>query len=117
MKLFKKNERQIKANSMLNTFRKIGGETKNVGEFKKWKELYDGSRISVSINVYEIRYEGETMYLLEDTLGRVCAEIQKDKKEIMDWLNAHGYKTVHKFYIEDCGMTEETWKIWNSEEE
>lgn len=117
MELFKKSERQIKASSMLKTFRTIGGTTKSIGEYMKWKDLSDGSRLSVSISVYEIKYEGQTMYLLEDSLGRVAAPVQENKAEIMDWLKAHGYKTEHKFYTEDYGMTEETWRAWNSEEQ
>lgn len=117
MELIKKSERGLKASLMLKTFRSMGGKTKQVGEFKKWKELPDG-RISVSMNVYEIEGVDEMKcYLLEDTLGRVCAPLTYDKAEVLGWLKEHGYKTVHDFYIQDCGMTEETWKVWNSEEE
>lgn len=38
MKLFKKSERQIKASSMLKTFRTIGGTTKSISFIQKIME-------------------------------------------------------------------------------
>ena len=95
----------------------MNAKVREVGEFKKWKELWNGDRISVTITVYEIKNELKTVYLLEDTLGRLCADLQENKAEVMEWLKDKGYKTAHKFYTEECGMSEETWKAWNSEEE
>lgn len=122
LELLKRSERTIKVKSFLSTMRAIGNKTREIEEFKKWKELSDGSRITMSITVFEIAVDQSKfggngiakVYCMEDTLGM---EMQKsftnDLNEIKRWLKEKGYKTVKRFYIEDCGMTEETWEEWN----
>lgn len=119
MELIKRKDRALKAALVLRTFRSMGGTVKNLGTFMKWMELSNGGRLSAKIMIYELKggASDKTMYLLEDPLGYVLAPLQENKKEVMDWLRDHNYKTEHKFYIEDCGMTEELWKAWNTGEE
>ena len=112
MKLFKKSERGLKVADMLHTFRECGYTTRHIGEWCRWKEIEYG-RIQVKINVYEIKNPQKTAYMVGDTLGRVAAQLTEDKQDVMNWLAEHGYKTDKQWYIEDCGMDEDTWNEWN----
>ena len=114
MKLFKKNERSLNASHMRATFRKCGYTVIKVGTYCKWKDLPDGGRLQVELTIYRLECPGgQTCYMVEDALGRVATELQIDKAEVMDWLEEHGYKTEKRWYLEDYGMSEETWAEWN----
>lgn len=113
MKLYKKAERNLKVSATLKAFREIGYKTRHVGEWDRWKELSDGGRLQVKIDVYEVKNDIMTCYMLGDTLGRVAAQLTEDKADVMAWLQEHGYKTCKRWHIEDAGMTEELWNEWN----
>lgn len=113
MKLYAKENRMVQASDMLNAMREAGYETKHIGEWDRWKELRVGGRLQVKIDVYEIKNEMMTAYLVSDTLGKVAAPLTEDKQEIMDWLKEKGYKTDKQWYLEDYGMDEEAWEEWN----
>lgn len=115
MKLYKKSERHMRAESCLEGFRKFGMTTASIGRWKKWKELRDGGRVSVHIDVFELKDKNQVQgYLIGDTLGKVAAPIVLDKQEVLDWLKDKGYKTEKQWYLEDNGMDEETWDEWNN---
>ena len=112
MKLFKKSERTIRTDVYLANMRKIGFKTKLVGEYKKWKELRDGGRVSLTMNVYKLENEDMICYLISDTFGMNASPLTEEIVDINDWIKAHGYKPVKDFYLDD-GMDEETWAEWN----
>ena len=117
MKLYKKAERTIKVGKLLGTFRECDWETKNLGRWCKWKELKnDSGRLQVKFDVFEIKKDDITVYLMSDSLDRVAAPTTADKKEVIDWLKEHGYKPEKQWYLEDYGMDEETWNAWNNAE-
>lgn len=116
MKLFKKSERFMDAAGTRKALRETGYTVKEIGEFCKWKEIEKG-RMQVSLTIWEAKGNGSTFYMVEDTIGRVAAQFNPDKADVMNWLKDHGYKPVKQWYIEDTGMTEETWNIWNGKEE
>ena len=113
MELFKKSERIIKTSVLIKSMKANGAEFENLGEFMKWKELADGSRLSVSMTLYQVKANSNKCYFFSDSLGRMASPMVVDRKEAVDWLKNHGYKTTHDFYIEDYGMSEETWKEWS----
>ena len=116
MKLYKKSERIFKLHDVLKGASAIGYHTHRVGEYRRWKELPDGSRLSVKIDVFFIKNLADPTikgYVLGDTFGRLAAPIVPNKEEVMQWLKDHEYKTDKQFYMEDCGMTLETWNQWN----
>ena len=113
MKLYKKADRKLNVANMLKAFKDCGFRSKHIGEWDKWKDLYDGGRLQVKIDVYEIKNEDVTSYMIGDTLGRVAAPLVSDKEEVMDWLKEHGYKRDKQWYMEDYGMDESTWNYWN----
>jgi hypothetical protein len=120
LEILKKSERKMNASEMLSVFRKCGWQTKGLGRYMKWKDLPDGSRLSVHIDVYQITDNTEkhlTSYVMADTLGRFMHNLTLDKTEIFNWLKEKGYKPEKKWWLEDGGMTEEVWNAWNSNEE
>ena len=120
LEILKKSERKMNASEMLSVFRKCGWQTKGLGRYMKWKDLPDGSRLSVHIDVYQITDNTEkhlTSYVMADTLGRFMHSLTLDKTEIFNWLKEKGYKPEKKWWLEDGGMTEEVWNAWNSNEE
>ncbi len=117
MKLFKKAERVLKVNNAIAAFKGNGFTVKEVGTWCKWKDLGDYGLLQVKMDVYEVKNDTMTFYIIGDSLDRVAAPVIENKKEIMDWLKEHGYKTEKKWYMEDYGMDESTWNYWNGLEE
>lgn len=113
MKLYKKSERILKVSATLKAFKEIGYKTRHIGEWDRWKELSNGGRMQVKIDVYEVKNDTMTCYMLGDTLGRVAAQLTEDKADVMAWLQEHGYKTCKRWHIEEAGMSEELWNVWN----
>lgn len=117
MTLTKKSDRALKTAEFLRICRSTGMETSNLGEFRKWKELRDGSRLSVSLTLYRISAVGNVAYFFSDSLGRVACPLCPDLAEMKNFLHDKGYKTDRDFYIEDYGMTAEAYAAWNAESE
>lgn len=117
MKLYKKDERKLQTAHIIKSFKSTGFTVKNLGTWCKWKDLGDYGKLQVKMTVYEIKNDDITGYIVSDSLGRVAAPVVPDKKEVLDWLVEHGYKTEKKWYIEDYGMTESDWNYWNGLEE
>ena len=122
LQLLKRKERVLKVSTFLQTMRQMQAETKEIGEYTKWKELSDGSRLSVSVTVYKVtvdtrKFGGDKInvcYSMKDSLGFEMQKVlTEDLEEIKTWLKEKGYKTTKQFYLEDCGMNEETWEEWN----
>lgn len=123
MNLLKKSERMLKAQDIIKTYKTLGMTHSNLGTYCKWKELSIGGQLQVSLTIHKfsgnpvLTNGAEAIYFLEDALGRVACQIISDKQEVMSWLKEHGYKTEKRWYIEDYGISEETWKAWNAGEE
>ena len=118
MNLTKKADRILNASSAIKTYKRLGMTHKNLGEFCKWKDLRDGGRMQVKMIVHQMSGDkeligAERIWFLEDSLGRVACQMQTDKAEVTNWLKEHGYKPVKQWYMEDYGMSEETWNEWN----
>ena len=115
MTLYKKSDRVLKTAEVIRGLKAIGCTFKELGEYSKWKEVQDG-RLQVTITIYELHKPDDTnnYYIVSDALGRLAADVQNDKAEVFDWLRTHGYKTTHDWYIEDYGMSENTWREWNN---
>lgn len=117
MTLLKKSDRVLKTAAFIKAIRSVGGDVKNLGEFRKWKELSDGSRLSVSLTLYRVSANGKTGYFFSDSLDRVANTVCPDLTEMKNFLCDKGYKTDRDWYIEDYGMDAETYAAWNAESE
>ena len=121
MKYFKRSERIMKAIAFNAGVKSVGGTVKEVAEYSKWHEFQDeyraGSRIQVKMRIVKVdlgKVNGNVGYYLKDDMGMVASDVVLDINDIKCWLVDHGYKTVHDWYIQDCGMSEETWHAWNT---
>ncbi len=114
----KSADRLIKTQIFINSV-KTGApqiQFKTIDRFIKWKELDGGSKISVKFDL--IRFYNPdnkaTAYILSDSFDRLACIAHPDLEEIHAWLIEHGYKAEKDFYIQDYGMSEETWNEWNT---
>ena len=113
MKLMKKAERTTRIWAMKKTAEKLGHKTTNLGEYCKWKNLSDGGRLQVKLNVWRFDMGAMKFYVVSDTLDKVATGYIENLGEITTWLSEHGYKPVEQWYKEDYGMDDETWEEWN----
>lgn len=119
MEYIKRKDRVLKSSGFAAGVKAVGGTVRTIGEYSKWHELRDGSgRIQVTLDIVEVYIPSADVkkaYYLRDTFGYMASIVCGDLKEVKQWLTDHGYKTIKQWYIEDNGMSEETWKIWNGE--
>ena len=121
MKYIKRSERLLKASAFNVGLKSAGAVVKEVAEYSKWHELQNGinagSRIQVKMFIMKAdvsKVSGVIGYYLKDDMGMIASGVVTDINDIKCWLVDHGYKTVHDWYIQDCGMSEETWNEWNT---
>lgn len=117
MKYFKRSERIMKAMAFNAGIKSVGGAVKEVAEYSKWHEQDADSRIQVKMFVMKVdlgKVNGNVGYYLKDGMGMVASDVVLDINDIKCWLVDHGYKTVHDWYVQDYGMSEETWHEWNT---
>ena len=121
MKYIKRSERILKAAAFNAGLKSVGGVVKEVAEYSKWHELQNGinagSRIQFKMFIMEAdlsKIGGSVGYYLKDDMGMVASDVVANVNDVKDWLVGHSYKTVHDWYIQDCGMSEETWREWNA---
>ena len=121
MNYIKRSERIMEAASFNAVMKAIGGAVKEVAEYSKWHELQNGehagSRVPDKMFIMKVdmsKVSGVVGYYLKDNMGMVAAYIATDINDIKRWLIDHSYKTAHDWYIQDCGMSEETWREWNT---
>lgn len=113
MKYIKRNERFIKASTMFKTIADNGGSTKEIAEYSKWHNINEVSRIQVTLRIIKMEANGNIGYILEDNLGMLASYPTQDLTEMKGFLLNHGFKPIKDWYIQDCGMSDETWKEWN----
>lgn len=120
MKYIKRSERILKATAFNVGLKLAGGVVREIAEYSKWHELqngeYAGCRTQVKMFIVKAdmsKVSGIVGYFLKDSMGMVASDIVTDINDIKHWLDDHGYKTIHDWYVQDCGMSEETWKEWN----
>lgn len=120
MKYIKRSERILKATAFNTGLKSIGIVVKEVAEYSKWHELqsgeHAGNRVQIKMLIVKVdmsKVNGSIGYYLKDSMGMVASDIVTDINDIKRWLDDHGYKTIHDWYVQDYGMDEETWKEWN----
>lgn len=112
MVLIKKCDRK-KASIYIKAFKEVGIKVKKLQEYRKWKNLSDGGRMTVKMDLYEVNDGVGKVYFLSDTLNRKATKYIENVEEIYSWLEEKGYKKEKQFYLEDYGMDLETWNEWN----
>lgn len=118
IEIIKMKDRTLDASLAFKAMRDCGWKTKHIGEFDKWKDSCNGVRRQAKVDLYEIiTTDSKKAYVLVDTFGKVMHSLNPDKQEVMNWLKDNGYKKDKDWYIEDCGMTEDTWNKWNQAED
>ena len=120
MKYIKRSERILEAAAFNVGLKSIGGVVREIAEYSKWHELqsgeHTGSKVQIKMFIVKVdisKVNGSIGYYLKDSMGMVASDIVTDINDIKHWLDDHGYKTIHDWYVQDCGMSEETWKEWN----
>lgn len=113
MQYIKRADRCIKAAAMFKPLRDAGGTVSEVAEYSKWRNLSDGSRIQVTLTIIKMTHLDNTAYILKDNLGMLASYPTQDLVEMRSFLVDKGFKPIKDWYIQDCGMTEETWNAWN----
>lgn len=112
--IIKKAERFCKVSSFTKVIKDAGGSVKEVAEYSKWHNLRDGkSRIQLKMTIVKMVNGENVGYILEDNLGYLASYPAKDIEELKSLLKEDGYKPIKEWYLQDCGMTEETWNAWN----
>ena len=97
----------------IKSLKEAGLSVKRFPQLHKMVEKADYS-IEYAYNTYEVSTElgRKTAIAFLDGLNRL--QYQADNaKELMKFLADKGYKTSKKFYMEDLGMSEESWNEWN----
>ena len=112
MKYIKRKERFMKASAMFKIIIDNGGSVSEVDEYSKWHELPNG-RIQVTLKIMKMDANGNTGFILEDGLGMIASYASNDMHEMENFLVGHGFKRIKDWYIQDCGMSVETWNEWN----
>lgn len=111
----------MKGSTFANAIKLSSGKPVNeLGLYCKWSAMHNDEqglwKRQMKAAVMQGELDGEKAYWLVIDRMVACA-VTRDLNEINEWLAAHGWKTEHKWYIEDNGMTEETWQMWNNGEE
>lgn len=113
--LYKNSERNLKSSDFIRSLKTaVNAEVNSLGEFRKWKEICTGHRISVSLTLYAVKLPNDQIaYFFSDSLGRLACTLHPVLSDMFAYIRDHGFKTDHDFYVEDYGMTEEDYAIWN----
>lgn len=114
MTYIKRSERFMKAANFVKPIKDNGGTVREVGEYSKWRTIHEGGKIQVTFTILEMKVSGNTGYILKDTLGMLASYPTQDVNELKNFLCEKGFKPIKDWYIQDCGMSEETWREWNS---
>ena len=114
MTYIKRSERFIKAANFTKPIKDNGGTVREVGEYAKWKNIDEDSKIQVRFTILEMNVNGNKGYILKDNMGMVACYPTQDVNELKSFLEEKGFKPIKDWYIQDCGMSEETWKEWNT---
>jgi hypothetical protein len=114
MTYIKKSERFIKAANFTKPIKDNGGTVREAGEYSKWKHIDEYRKVQVSFTILAMSANGNTAYILKDNMGMVASYPTQDINELKSFLAEKGFKPIKDWYIQDCGMSEETWKEWNT---
>lgn len=115
MKYIKFNERVMSHTKMTKVFKEQGMVIGTHGEYTRWINLKYGNKVSeqLTIKSYDGRSVGCSIcYVLVDSFGMWASDLTT-LEDIKAFLKANGFKTTHDWYVQDNGMSEETWKEWN----
>lgn len=113
MTYIKRSERFINAANFTKPIKDNGGTVREVGEYAKWKTVCEDSKVQVTFIILEMKVNNNTGYILKDNFGMIASYPTQDVNELKNFLNEKGFKPIKDWYIQECGMSEETWKEWN----
>lgn len=113
MNYIKRSERLIRMANFSKAIKDAGGVVREIGEYTKWKHVSNG-KLQVTFTIIEMKNAGNVGYVLKDNLGMVASLVTNDIDELKSFLAEKGFKPIKDWYIQDCGMSEETWREWNS---
>lgn len=114
MQYIKRSDRFIKTTAFTKPIRDNGGKVREVAEYAKWHNIDECSKVQVGFIILEIAVNGNKAYILKDSFGMMASYPTQDLTEMKVFLIGKGFKPIKDWYIQECGMSEETWKEWNS---
>lgn len=123
MELIKKSERKLHLANTLDKYRTMFDSVKVVskGRYLKKKDYDHGvmkGKLTVHLDIYYVELDSnklnfhDKMYMIGDTLGRICFMGDVDFSEIKNWLDEKGYMTEKDFYLNVEGMSAEDYEEW-----
>ncbi len=123
MELIKKSERKVQLANTLDIYRTTFESAKitNNGRYLKKKDYDYGTmkgKHTIHLDIYYVEINNDEfnihdkMYIIGDTLGRVCFRGDVDFSEIKNWLDEKGYMTEKDFYLNVEGMSAEDYEEW-----
>lgn len=113
MQYIKRSDRFIKTKDFTKPFKLNGGSVREVAEYAKWRTLDEDAKVQMTMTILGVSVGGNTAYILKDSLGMMACYPTPDLKEVKEFLTQKGFKPIKDWYIQDYGMTEETWNEWN----
>lgn len=114
MQYIKRADRFIKAASFTKPIRDNGGRIREVAEYAKWHRIDEYNKVQVGFIILEMTVGENRGYILKDNFGMVASYPTQDLGEIKEFLTQKGFKPIKDWYLQDCGMPEETWREWNT---
>ena len=122
MELIKKSERKLHLINTIDKYRTMFDSVKVVskGRYLKKKDFdHDVMKGKLTVHL-DIYYEldndkfgiHDKMYMIGDTLGRVCFMGDVDFSEIKNWLNEKGYMIEKDFYLNVEGISAKDYEEW-----
>lgn len=105
---------EMKEAAYIKGMKDAGANVKKFPQLHKMVEREScNCRIEYRYNIYEISTQfGKMAVAFHDGINRLQYQAN-DAKELIEFLVSKGYKTSKKFYMEECGMSEELWNEWN----
>lgn len=88
----------------------------NIKSFPQLHRMVKKNNYSIeyTYNIYEVSNESGKKMAIAFLHGLNCIQYQADNaKELTKFLADKGYKTSKKFYMQELGMSEESWNEWN----
>lgn len=113
MQYIKRSERFIKAANFVKPIKDHGGVVREIGEYAKWQTIHEDGKIQVTFIILEMKVNNNAGYVLKDNFGMIASYPTQDVNELKNFLSEKGFKPIKDWYIQDCGMSEETWNAWN----
>ena len=114
MNLIKKADRIMNIHMFREAMKATNTNLEEIATYCKWKEVSTG-RLQVKFTIYKLTdKDGNVNYTVTDSLNRIACTVTNSITDITDFFSTNGYMPEKDWYINEYGMTEESWNEWNN---